>query len=149
LADKSGDQKTSLRKIGFKIAKATIKAIIVYVVYLFGSSLLAPLYQFVPGLQFAIGTFVTVYVVLMILGDVTSGTIYQHFFNVAQALFVIGYLMASVKNGVFGATYENVNLMVDLRLFMVVAMLLGLLGLAKSVLQAIDYMSQKAEIPLI
>jgi hypothetical protein len=34
---------------------------------------------------------------------------------------------------------------VDLRLFLAIAMLLSLLGLAKSVFQAINYMSEKAE----
>jgi ABC-type proline/glycine betaine transport system permease subunit len=42
-------------------------------------------------------------------------------------------------------TYEGVSLMVDLRLFIIIAMLLGLLGLGKSVLQAINFLSQKAE----
>jgi hypothetical protein len=36
--------------------------------------------------------------------------------------------------------------MVDLRMFLVIAVLLSLLGLAKTVLQAINYMSEKAEI---
>jgi hypothetical protein len=35
--------------------------------------------------------------------------------------------------------------MVDLRLFLAIAMLLSLLGLAKPVFQAINYMSEKAE----
>jgi hypothetical protein len=39
--------------------------------------------------------------------------------------------------------------MVDLRLFLAIAVLLSLLGLAKSVLQAINYMSEKAEYPPI
>jgi hypothetical protein len=43
----------------------------------------------------------------------------------------------------------HANLTVDFRLFFVVAMLLGLLGLAKSVLQAINYVSERAELVLV
>jgi hypothetical protein len=93
-----------------------------------------------------IETFFMVYLVLMIVGDLTSGTIYQHFFNAAKALFVIGYMLLSLSGGVFGISFENISLMVDLRMFLVIAVLLSLLGLAKTVLQAINYMSEKAEI---
>jgi hypothetical protein len=93
-----------------------------------------------------IETFFIVYIVLMIVGNLTSGTIYQHFFNAAKALFVIGYMLFSLGGGVFGTSFENVSLMVDLRMFLVIAVLLSLLGLAKTVLQAINYMSEKAEI---
>jgi len=40
---------------------------------------------------------------------------------------------------------QNVKLIVDLHLFLVVAMLLGLLGFAKSVLQAINFLNEKVE----
>jgi len=86
-----------------------------------------------------------VYILLMIVGELTSGTIFQYFFSVAKALFVIGYLIFSLNGGILSLTFQNVSLMVDLRLFLAIAMLLSLLGLAKSVLQAVNYMSEKAE----
>lgn len=126
-----------------------MKATIFYVIYFFVSSIIiAPVSQLIPGIQQMIEAFVIVYFVLMIIGDLTSGTIFQHFFNAAKALFVMAYLILSLNGGLFGMTVENINLMVDLRLFVVIAMLLSLVGLAKSVLQAINYMSQKAE-PLL
>ena len=130
----------------FKALKAAIKGILFYVIYFILTQLLAPVSTLVPGLQQMIETFFIVYIVLMIVGDLTSGTIYQHFFNAAKALFVIGYMLFSLGGGVFGTSFENVSLMVDLRMFLVIAVLLSLLGLAKTVLQAINYMSEKAEI---
>jgi hypothetical protein len=62
---------------------------------------------------------------------------------------VIGYLIFSLKGGIFSLTYENVSVMADLRLFLTIAMLLSLLGLAKSVLQAINFMNEKAEYAII
>jgi hypothetical protein len=93
-----------------------------------------------------IETFFIIYTVLMIIGNLTSGTIYQHFFNAAKALFVIGYLLFSLGGGVFSAYFENISLIMNLRMFLVIAVLLSLLGLARTVLQAINYMSEKAEI---
>jgi len=149
MGDKTGKPKSNLRNIVFKAAKATIKAVIVYVAYFFVWSFLSPLSEIIPGLQQMLETFIIIYIVLMILGDLTSGTIYQHFFSAAKTLFVIGYLIMSLNGGIFGITFENISLMIDLRLFVIIAMILSLLGLAKSVIQAINYMNNKAEPPPI
>jgi len=91
-------------------------------------------------------TFVVVYITLMIIGDLTSGTIFQHFFNTAKAMFVVCYLLISLQGGILTTTFQNVNLMVDLRIFLTIAMILGLLGFAKSIAQAINYMNERAEL---
>jgi hypothetical protein len=147
--DKTSKPKSNLRNIVFKAAKAAIKAVIVYLAYFFVWLFLSPLSELIPGLQQMLETFIIVYIVLMILGDLTSGTIYQHFFSAAKTLFVIGYLIMSLNGGIFGVTFENISLMIDLRLFVIIAMILSLLGLAKSVIQAINYMNNKAELPPI
>ena len=149
MADANNDFKKRVRNFTFKALKATVKGILFYGIYFVLWMFVAPISEMVPSFQQMIETFVMVYVLLIIIGELTSGTIFQYFFNVAKALFVIGYLIFSLKGGIFGLTFQNVSLMVDLRLFLVIAMLLGLLGLAKSVLQAINYMNEKAEYPLI
>lgn len=143
--EKTDNSKKRLRNMTFRILKATVKAVLFYGIYYVLWMFLAPIVGMIPGFQQMIETFVIVYLILMIVGDLTSGTVFQHFFNAAKALFVIGYLILSLKGGIFGMTLENVNLMIDLRLFLMIAMLLSLLGLAKSVLQAINYMHEKAE----
>jgi hypothetical protein len=140
----NNQQKTS-RRFLYNAIKATAKAVIFYAIYLFIWSFLAPISQIVPGFQQVVETFVMVYIVLMIIGDLASGTIFQYFFNVAKALFVIGYLIFSLGGGIFGITFEGINLLVDVRFFLAIATLLSLLGLGKSVLQAVNYMNEKAE----
>jgi hypothetical protein len=108
---------------------------------------LAPVAGIVPGLQQMIETFVIVYIVFMIVGELTSGTVFQYFFDSARALFVISFLILSLNGGTISGTFENVNLIVDVRLFLVFATLLSLLGFAKSVLQAISFMNERAEQP--
>jgi len=145
MADTGNNFKKKIRNFTFKALKATVKGILFYAIYFVLWMFLAPISDMVPGFQQMIETFVIVYICLMIVGELASGTIFQYFFNVAKALFVIGYLIFSLNGGIFGLTFQNVSLMVDLRLFLAIAMLLSLLGLARSVLQAINYMNEKAE----
>jgi uncharacterized ion transporter superfamily protein YfcC len=145
MANANNDSKTTLRKLTFKALKATIKGVIFYAFYFIIWMFLAPVSELIPGLQMMIETFVIVYIVLMVIGDLTSGTIFQYFFNGAKALFVICYLIFSLNGGIFGVTFQNISLSIDLRLFLMIATLLGLLGFAKSILQAVDYMNTRAE----
>ena len=145
MADTGNNFKKKIRNFTFKALKATVKGILFYAIYFVLWMFLAPISDMVPGFQQMIETFVIVYICLMIVGELASGTIFQYFFNVAKALFVIGYLIFSLNGGILGLTFQNLSLMVDLRLFLAIAMLLSLFGLAKSVLQAINYMSEKAE----
>jgi hypothetical protein len=103
----------------------------------------------IPGLQGMITTFVIVYVAFMIISDLTSGSILQHFFNGAKSVFVIAYFIFSLNSGILDYTFGNINLMVDARLFVMLIMLFGLLGLAKSIIQAISFMNEKLELPII
>jgi len=145
MADSKNNPKKRIRNLTFKALKAAVKGVLFYGIYFFLWILLAPLSEIVPGFQQMVETFVIVYIILIIIGELTSGTVFQHFFNAAKALFVIGYLVLSLKGGIFGLTFKNVSLMVDLRLFLIIVILLSLLGLTKSVLQAINYMNEKTE----
>ena len=133
------------RKNVLKVVKAAVKAVIVVVIYAILIQFLAPALSMIPSLQQMIQTFIIVYVVLMIISDLASGTLLQHIFNAAKALFIMVYLVFFLNAGIFQYTFGSLSLTVDLRLFLVIAMMLGLLGLAKSVLQAINYVSERGE----
>lgn len=134
------------KKILFKAAKATIKGVLFYALYFVIWMIIAPVSVLIPSLQHVIEIFVIVYISLMIIEEFASGTIFQYFFNVAKSLFVIGYLIFSLKGGIFSIDFQGVNLMVDLRLFLAIAIALSLLGLAKSMCQAINYLNQREEL---
>jgi hypothetical protein len=135
-----------MRKTVFTIAKTAIKTAIVCIIYVILSKVLSPLSPLIPSLQEVLQTFVVVYVALMIVGNLTSGTILQHIFGAARCGFVMAYLIVSLNSGIFDYTFGTVSLMVDLRVFLVIVMMLEILGLAKSVILAIDFVSQKAEL---
>jgi uncharacterized ion transporter superfamily protein YfcC len=139
-------RQNKVKDIAFRVARASVIAILMYVLYLLVASLLTPVFDFVPWLAGTIEVFVTVYIVLMILGDLTRGTIFQQFFNVARSLFLIGYLLVSMGDGVISTSYESFSLTINLAMFYTFSVVLSLLGLARTVLQAINFMNERAEL---
>ena len=137
--------KNLVKDISFRVATATIKAILVYLVYFLLVPMLAPLFGLIPGFIESIEVFVAVYIVLMILSDLTAKTVFQYFFNTARALFFMGYLILSMGDGVLSASYENFSLTVNLTLFYAIAATISLFGFARTILQAINFMHEKAE----
>lgn len=145
MAEAKKDFKKRLQETTSKALRATIKGVLLYGIYFVLSVFLAPISGMVPGFLQAIEIFVMIYILLIIIEELTVGTIFQYIFNTIKALFVILYLAFLLRSGVIGIAFQNVSLIVDLRLFLVIAMLLGLLGLAKSMLQAINFLNEKAE----
>ncbi len=138
-----------IRKNILRLLKTTVKVIIVIIVYVLLSQVLAPASVFIPGLQDMIATFLLVYVALMVVSDMFSGTIFQHFFSGARSLFVIAYLIFSLNSGLLDYTFGNVKLIIDVRVFLEVVMLLELLGFAKSMMQAVNFVSGKVELTVV
>ena len=134
-----------VKDIAFRIAKATLKATFVYLLYFFAVPLLTPLFGLIPGIMETIQVFVTVYIILMILGDLTERTIFHCFFNAARALFIVAYMVFSVGDGLISVPVDNFTLTVNLSIFYTITALLGLLGLAKAIMEAVHFMSERAE----
>jgi hypothetical protein len=145
MVEEDKSMKDRLRDVTYRALKATVKALIFYAIYLVISTFLTPVSDVIPGLQQIIETFVMVYIFLVVVGEILSGTIFQQFFNVAKALFVVIYLLFSLKSGTVSTTFQNVKLTLNLSLFLMAAILLSLLGLAKSMFQAINFLSERAE----
>lgn len=149
MVETSKSGKTRFREIMRRVLKATIKGTIFYAIYFIISMFLTPVLDVIPGLQQIVETFVAVYIFLIVVGEILSGTIFQHLFNIAKALFVIIYLIFALEGGIVSTMFHNVKLTLDLRLFLTAAILLSLLGLAKSMFQAINFLNEKAGPPRI
>jgi hypothetical protein len=91
---------SKVKDAAFRVVKATLKAVLVYLLYFFLASLLAPILELIPGFVETIETFVLIFIVLMILGDLTARTIFQCLFSAARSLFVIAYLLLSLGDGI-------------------------------------------------
>lgn len=145
LTEKDNSLKRKIRSITFKALKATTKGALLYALYFVSWMFVAPAANMVPELKETVETFVAVYITLMIVGEFVSGTIFQYFFAAAKELFVIGYVLISLNGGLISGSFQNINFVLDIRVFLMFTVLLGLLRLAKTVLQAINFVSEEAE----
>lgn len=134
-----------VKEISFRIAKAAVRAILVYLIYFFLAPLLTPLFELIPGVMESIEAFVVIYIALMIISDITAHTIFEYIFKTARAFFFMAYLLLSLGNGVISTSYQNFSLTLDLTAFTAIALSLSLLNVAASILQTINFMNDKAE----
>ena len=143
--EKSKKSQNKIKDISSRVAIAAVRAILMYVLFMLTTILLAPLLEYMPGIIGTIETFVIVFTVFMILGDLTRGTIFGHFLNVAKSLFVIAYLVLSVGDGMVGTIYQSYSITIDLTMFYIFAATLSLLGFARSILQTIGFVNERTE----
>ncbi len=102
-----------------------------------------PIDYITPLIQFA-----AIAVFFAITGQLFSGTIIGCGFGVARAIVFIAYFCMVSDGGVFSITFpvdENIiNLVLDLRLFLLMIIAVNLLGIAKNILEAISILSEDA-----
>ncbi len=139
------DNKKIVGDIANRVFKAAVKAVIVFALYVFFVPLLWQISGFIPNFAETIQTFVIVYIVLMVIGELTARTILQHAFSIATSLLVMFFLIFSMGDGTVSINVQNLDVMVNVTAFFTIALALSLLGLAKSMLQTINYLARKAE----
>jgi hypothetical protein len=137
--------KSFFRKLFSRVPKAVAKSLFVIALFLIFSQMLAPLNQVFPQASALIETYVGVYVVFIILGELTRGTIYQHVLSMGRAFFFIGYSVFALNNGLISQTIQTITFSVNLQVFLMILVLIGTLDFARSLLQIINYLANKAE----
>ncbi|HVP40964.1 MAG TPA: hypothetical protein VMS95_03335 [Candidatus Krumholzibacteriaceae bacterium] len=139
------DHKLLFRMILSRVLKATAKSLIVIIVFLILSQMLQPLNQIFPQANALIETYVMVYVVFIVLNELTKGTIYQYALGMGRAFFFMGYTIYALNSGIITQTIEPVTFTVNLEIFLMMIILIGTLDFAKSLIQIINHMATKAE----
>lgn len=125
--------------------KAVAKSLLVIALFLTFSQMLAPLNQVFPQASLLLETYVGVYVAFIVLSELTKGTIYQYVLGMGRAFFFIGYTVYALNNGVITQTIRTITFSVDLQVFLMMIILIGMLDFSKSLLQIINYVANKAE----
>ena len=137
-----------------KVVKAVIKSvfwlILMYVLpFLMFSSLSSALPAGVSNVlspyEQIFGTFTIVIIFFVVASEITSGTIFQHMFNIGQALVLMVLIVISLEGGIIKISFQNIQITADLTFYLVMLLTIDLVGLAKSVLQTINFLSEKAE----
>ena len=137
-----------------RIAKAAVKAVLYFIfLYLVPSMLISKLSEFAPEL-FAncsqlLRLFVAVVIFFVVASELTSGTIFQHAFNIGKAIILIIFYVLALNGGIISLNLNlesvPINIWADLRVYLMMLITIDLLGLAKSLLQAVNFLSEKTE----
>ena len=133
-----------------RIAKAVIKGILWFIfLYVVPMSIISSLSQLAPELfsryEQLLPVFVAIVLFFVVASELTSGTIFQHAFNIGKALILMIFIVVALEGGIFALDFQGFHLVADLRIYLAMLLTIDLLGLAKSVLQAINFLSEKAE----
>ncbi len=144
-----GQTKTFARKFVPRIIKAALLVIITYLPFYFLSAFIEPFQSFFPWYAPTTNLFAAVFMILLVVGVFTSGTIYQYVFGIARALVTMIFFIYVLNGGIVALAVPvegaSVNVMVDLTVILAMIVLVCLLGIGKNVVQAIDFVSAKVE----
>ena len=144
-----GQTKTFARKFVPRIIKAALLVIITYLPLYFLSVFIEPFQSFFPWYAPTTNLFAAVFMIFLVVGVFTSGTIYQYVFGVARTLVTMIFFIYVLNGGIVALAVPvegaSVNIMVDLTVILAMIVLVCLLGIGKNVVQAIDFVSAKGE----
>jgi hypothetical protein len=139
------NNKSLLRRLLPRIIKATVKSIIVVIVFAVLLQFLAPLQQVFPEFRMLLEIYTVVSVVFIITGELTKGTMYHYVINIGRTFFLIGYTVLALQNGIITRTIQSVTFTANLQIFMLMIVIIEILNFAKNLMQIINYLSEKAE----
>jgi len=144
-----GNTKLFVKRILPKVFKAAFLAVITYLPMYFLSSLISPIKPFFPWYEPVTNIFAAVFIFFLVVGVLFSGTVFQYVFGVARTLVLMVFFICVLNGGIITLTVPtegaSVNMILDVTVVLAILVLICLLGIAKNVVQAIDFMSNKAE----
>jgi hypothetical protein len=144
-----GNTRALIKRIALRVFKAALWGFVTYLLVYYPVRLLYPLEALPFEYSQLFNVFVTMVVFFAVATKLFSGTILEYAFSMAKALFIIIYFLYAFNGGVISLTVPvsetTVNLVLDLRAFLAMLIFVNLLALAKSVLQATDFLARKAE----
>jgi len=138
------------RKMLPRVVKAVIKGLLWFVfLYVVPMFIISSLSEFAPDIFSNYGqllqVFVAIFLFFVVASELTAGTIFQHMFNVGKTLILMGFTIYALEGGIMKIDFQNIHIVADLTIYLVMLLTVDLLWLAKYVLQAISFLSEKAE----
>jgi hypothetical protein len=138
-----------------RVAKAVIKGLLYFFLfYALPMLLISQVSGFAPQLFAEYEQILTLFAALIIFfavaSELTSGTIYQHALNIGKALILIMFFVVALNGGILKLDLDimegqRIGIMADLRIYLMMIITIDLLGLAKSVMQMVSFLSERTE----
>lgn len=141
--------KTFARKILPRAFKAALLVVITYLPMYFLSALIRPLQPFFPWYEPLTNIFAATFIIFLVAGVFSSGTIFQYVFGVARMLVLMLFFICVLNGGIVTLALPTggvtINITLDLTVVLAMLVLTCLLGIAKNVIQAINFVLGRAE----
>jgi len=105
----------------------------------------------IPGLREELSAFILVSVIFEVAIQLLSGTIFRYVLSATRTIVFMGLLVLFTNGGVIASTFPQIGgiqVTVDFKPLLAVLLSLSVLNIAKSILQAVDFLSQKTMEPL-
>ncbi|MFQ5758247.1 MAG: hypothetical protein ACE5IF_01060 [Candidatus Bathyarchaeia archaeon] len=152
--------KSLLKKIVPRVVKAALKGFIMFLLtYLLPTLMMEammpaelPFETLPPEYMALLYTFSAIVVFFAVVTELFSGTILQHAFSIGRELVLIVYFIYALNGGILTSTFQipgqlqAIHIIADLRVFLAMLIFVNLLGLAKGMFQAINFLSGKVEL---
>ncbi|MFQ6073744.1 MAG: hypothetical protein ACE5KC_00860 [Candidatus Bathyarchaeia archaeon] len=140
-----------LKRMLPRVLKAAVMGFLwFFLLYVLPMLLLSPLAEDVfPGYTQLISTFAAVIVFFVVVSELLAGTIFQYAFNIGKALVFMAYFIIALNGGFMSfdlpMEFGRVHIEVDLRVYLAMLLAIDFMGLAKSLLQAIEFLTRRTE----
>ncbi|MFQ6068068.1 MAG: hypothetical protein ACE5KD_00840 [Candidatus Bathyarchaeia archaeon] len=138
------EDKFGIRVLIPRLFKALVKTVTVYILFTVFSTFIIPL-KGVYTYQSLFTVFFALFLFFIFIIELTKDTIFQHIFSIANSLMIVLYFTYVLNTGIIHFSIDQVDLMIDLRFFLALFVLGGILGFAKSMLQFLNWMNEKEE----
>ncbi len=117
-----------------------------FLLYVLPSFLLSELTEEVlPGYTQLFSMFAIVIIFFVVVGELLAGTVFQYVFNIGKALVLMALFIYALNGGFLKFDLETVHIEANLSVYLAMLLTIDFLGLAKSLLQAIDFLAKKTE----
>lgn len=89
--------------------------------------------------------FAAMIVFFVVASELLSKTVFQHTFNVARAIVLMIFFLYALNGGFVTIDLENLHMVIDLRVYLAMVLTINFLGVAKGVLQTLNFLSERTE----
>jgi hypothetical protein len=139
------ESKFSPRVLATRIVRASIKTAVVYGAFFVLSMLMAPL-EGIFNYHTLSTPFLALYIFFIFIVELARGTVFQHIFSIAGSLMMVFYFFYFLDQGIVRFPVEQFEVMIDLKFFLSLFVLGGLLSFAKSMLSFVHWVNEREEV---
>lgn len=137
--------KISARNLALRILRSGAKAFLVYIAYFIFTLITRPIYRFIGKYSQLIDIFFIAIIFFAFIIEFFSKTIVKYMLEFSRSLFIISYFIVALNGGIVEAKVQNIGITVNLQFFLLMLILINIIGIARTVLAAINFLNEKSE----